>query len=144
MKYKIPHIIVKFSYKLAVYWFLVASFIIMFGLGDMGKTLKVKEFFYINKPSGVESARHYETLYLIDRLPKYWHDWKNMKIYLQAYKNSTHKFYIRKKILFIHQLIISKACSQPFLRKSYRFTSLNLRTIFSLFPVLIHFFPSFH
>lgn len=71
MKYKIPHVIVKFSYKLAMYWMLVSAFIIMFGLGDMGKTLKPKDFFYINKPSGVESARHYETLYLIDRIPKY-------------------------------------------------------------------------
>ena len=58
--------------RLAAVWFVSSAIIISFGLGDMTKVFRAVEHFYIGKPStNAEVYPRYETLYFIDRMPKY-------------------------------------------------------------------------
>jgi hypothetical protein len=72
LRYKVPPFISNMSMRLATVWFVSAVIILSFGLGDMLKVFRQVEFFYPGRPSTTaEVYQRYETLYFIDRMPKF-------------------------------------------------------------------------
>ncbi len=73
MRYKVPTFVTNVTMRLGLFWFISATLIISFGLGDMLRVFRQVEFFYPGRPdSNAETISHYETLYLIDRSVKFW------------------------------------------------------------------------
>ena len=58
--------------RLAMLWFFTCSLMLSFCLGDMIKIFGQAEFFYPLRPSGDgEAIPRYETLYFVDRAPRF-------------------------------------------------------------------------
>jgi hypothetical protein len=66
LRYKIPISIIFLSQRLAIFWSLSATAILMFCLGDMTKAFRPVSFYYRGTPSNSgEVETRYETLYVI-------------------------------------------------------------------------------
>lgn len=50
LRYKVPPYIVNFSQRLAAFWFVAATLIISFGLGDMLRVFRQSEYYYPTRP----------------------------------------------------------------------------------------------
>lgn len=72
LRYKVPPFITNMSQRLAAFWFISASIILSFGLGDMLRVFRQVQFYYPTRPStSAEVPARYQTLYFVDRAPKY-------------------------------------------------------------------------
>ena len=72
MKYKIPPVISNLSMRLILYWFVMSTIFISFSLGDMVKLFNPHEYSPKSKPNeDPEAITRYETLYILDRMPRY-------------------------------------------------------------------------
>lgn len=71
MRYKVPPFITNLSQRLVSFWFISATIILSFGLGDMLRVFRQIEFHYPVRPSqNSDVIARYETLYFVDRAPK--------------------------------------------------------------------------
>lgn len=72
MRYKMPPFVTNMSMRLAAFWFVSSVIVFSFCLGDMIKVFNIVETFYPGKPSQQgEVFSRYETLYFVDRAPKF-------------------------------------------------------------------------
>jgi hypothetical protein len=69
--YKTPMQITKLSIRVAIFLFIVPIFMMFFNYDDMVRIFQPHKYRYIGEINDAEVPSRYETLYIIDRLPRF-------------------------------------------------------------------------
>ena len=72
LQYKTPTAIVNLYTRVAWFMFVVPTFMMMFNFDDMSRVFIPHKYNYIGNESDTVVPTRYETLYIYDRLPKFW------------------------------------------------------------------------
>ena len=74
-QYKTPTVLVNTWMRIAWFLFVVPGFMIMCNMDDMVRVFVPHKYSYMGNETDTVNPTRYETLYLIDYIPKFWFLW---------------------------------------------------------------------